>query len=375
MRIGIDARFVGPQGTGLGKYTEKLITNLAKLDNKNKYFIFLGKNNWDFLRLEKFDNFEKVLADIQWYTLEEQIKLPKIFSKANLDLLHVPHFNAPIFYKGKMIVTIHDLIHHNFKEQTTTTRNPLLFQIKRLGYKAIIFIAVQKSAKIIVPSNFVKKEVTRTFRLSSSKVIVTYEAAEEEYFKNIQLSAPSSSRLLEKYQIKEPYVIYSGNAYPHKNLTKLLDAIYLLNNVNLVLVCPRDVFANRLENEISARHLENKVTVLGYQPPGVLSQFYRFAKAYVFPSLSEGFGIPGLNAMASGIPTVASSIPTLEEIYGEAALYFDPQNPYDIADKIKQIFAYPKLRSKLITAGSEQVKKYSWRKMAQQTLSIYQHLK
>src|SRR3989304_10007166 len=108
MNIGIDARFVGPEGTGLGKYTEKLITNLALLDDKNKYYIFLRKQNWDFLHLEKFTNFEKVLADTPWYTLQEQIKLPKIYQNCNLDLLHVPHFNAPIFYKGKMIVTIHD---------------------------------------------------------------------------------------------------------------------------------------------------------------------------------------------------------------------------------------------------------------------------
>src|SRR3989344_5502456 len=374
MKIGIDARFVGPQGTGLGKYTEKLIINLANIDSENKYSIFLRKDNWNYLDLKKFNNFEKVPADIPWYTLEEQLKLPKIFEKSNLDLLHVPHFNAPIFYKGKMVMTIHDLIHHSFKEQTATTRNPFIFHIKRLGYKAVIFLAVRKSAKIMVPSNFVKKEVTGTFKLSSSKVVVTYEAAEEEYFKNIQLSESTYQRLLEKYQIKNPFIIYVGNAYPHKNLARLLDAVYLLKNINLLVACPRDVFAGRLLNDVKQRQLGNRVVILPFMPPKILSQLFRKAKAYVFPSLSEGFGIPGLNAMAAGIPVIASSIPTLEEVYGEAALYFDPQNPYDIADKIKQVFAYPKLRSKLITAGADQVKKYSWRKMAQETMKVYQEV-
>ena len=131
MKIGIDARFVGPQGTGLGKYTEKLIISLGKIDNKNQYIIFLGKNNWDYLKLK--NNFKKVLSDIPWYSILEQIKLPSIFKKQDLDLLHVTHFNVPIAYHGKFIVTIHDLIHHQFSESASTTKNPIVFKIKRFA--------------------------------------------------------------------------------------------------------------------------------------------------------------------------------------------------------------------------------------------------
>ena len=137
MKIGIDARFVGPEGTGIGKYTEKLIENLQKIDTKNQYAIFLKESNWNYLKnLSK--NFRKVLADVSWYSLEEQIRMPTIYSREKFDLLHVPHFNVPILYRGKFIVTIHDLIRQQFSETSATTRNALTFRIKKLFPEVVI---------------------------------------------------------------------------------------------------------------------------------------------------------------------------------------------------------------------------------------------
>src|SRR3990167_8732868 len=259
LRIGIDARFAGPEGTGLGKYTEKLILNLAKIDKKNEYSIFLRRKNWDFFKLPQ--NFKKIPADIKWYSSEEQLKLSGIFSKEKLDLLHVPHFNVPVLYTGKFVVTIHDLIHHQFYEQSASTKNFLLFKIKRAAYKTIIYSAVRRASKIIVPSHFVKKQVVETFKINPDRMEVTYEAAEEEYFGKISNSKIQISNLLKKYNIKSPYIIYVGNAYPHKNLERLLDAFKILIThystliTNLVIVCPRDVFSERLNPEIAKRDL------------------------------------------------------------------------------------------------------------------------
>jgi len=164
MKIGIDARFVGPQGTGLGKYTEKLIENLEKIDTRNQFYIFLRQSNWSFLKLTG-GNFTKVLADVPWYSLEEQIKMAGIYKSKHLDLLHVPHFNVPILYNLVFIVTIHDLIHHKFSQESTTTKNPFIFKIKRFAYKRIITHAVTKSKKIFVPSNYVKEEIINNFNL------------------------------------------------------------------------------------------------------------------------------------------------------------------------------------------------------------------
>src|SRR3989344_1426451 len=376
LRIGIDARFVGPEGTGLGKYTEKLILNLAKLDKKNEYSIFLRSENWSFLKLP--NNFKKVLADIKWYSTEEQLKLSGIFSKEKLNLLHVPHFNVPILYKGKFVVTIHDLIHHQFSEQSASTKNFLMFKIKRTAYKTIIYSAVRRAAKIIVPSNFVKKQVISAFKINPEKIIVTHEAAEEEYFGQLKNSKLKTQNLLKKLKINTPYIIYGGNAYPHKNLERLLDAFKILINhhstrvTNLVIVCPRDVFSERLNAEIAKRDLESQVALCGYLESKDLKLLFDYAKAYVFPSLSEGFGIPGLNAMAANIPVVCSDIPTLQEIYQDAALYFDPGNSGDIADKIKKILEDQKTRAILVKKGMGQVGKYSWQKMARETLDVYE---
>lgn len=369
MRVGIDARFVGPQGTGLGKYTEKLIVNLAKIDGKSSYFIFLKKSNWDYLKLPK--NFTKVLADIPWYSLEEQYKMPAIFSTQNLDLLHVPHFNVPISLKGKFIVTIHDLIHHKFS-QYATTKNPIIFKLKRFAYKKVITHAVIKSAKILTPSNYVKDEIVKIFEINPDKIVVAYEAAEEEYFTR-QPGNPDT---------RQPTLIYVGNAYPHKNLERLLDAIKILNEnstslpshkpINLVIVCPRDVFSQRLNHQIRERNLTKFVEVKGYLPTKSLIRLFAKATAYVSPSLSEGFGIPGLNAMAAGLPVVCSNMPTLKEVYGDAALYFNPYEAQDIAAKIAKVITDKKTKSDLIKQGREQVKKYSWQKMARQTFKVYE---
>ena len=358
MRIGIDARFVGPEGTGLGKYTEKLILNLAKIDKKNEYFIFLRKENWQFLKLSS-KNFHKILANVPWYTIQEQAKLPFIFAKSNLDLLHVPHFNVPFLYNGRLIITVHDLIHHQFEQESATTRNFFIFKLKRIGYKLIITNAIKKAAKIITPSNFVKSQIVKTFRVDPSKIVVTYEAAEEEYFRNSKLPE------------KELFLVYVGNIYPHKNLNRLLDALAILKNVKLTIVCPRDVFTKRLEGEIKNRGLDSKVKMLGYQNPKDLADLFKKATAYVFPSLSEGFGIPGLNAMVTGLPVICSNIPTLKEVYQDAALYFDPNDPKDIAIKINEVLTDKKTRTVLVEKGKEQVKKYSWQKMAKETLDVY----
>lgn len=364
LRIGIDARFIGPNGTGLGKYTEKLIENLQKIDTQNHYIIFLKAENWQYLKI-KNKNFEKKLADVPWYSVQEQIKMPAIFKAANLDVLHVPHFNVPYLYRKKFVVTIHDLIHHHFSQESATTKNPLIFKLKRLGYKTIIANAVSKSSKIITPSKFVKDEILKTFKVKPEKIKVTYEAAEEEYF---QSKHPISSNKT---------ILYVGNAYPHKNLNRLLDAVKFLasksqfRDLKLIIVCPRDVFWQRLHKEIVERNLENAVEMKGYLGANELSNLFQKSTAYVFPSLSEGFGIPGLNAMAAGLPLVSSNIPTLREIYGSAAIFFDPKDPKDIAEKISLTISSSKFRNDLIKKGQKQVKKYSWRKMAKETLEVY----
>ncbi len=173
MKILIDARLYGPKHTGNGRYTMNLVENLIKIDNKNQYTILLRKE--DFNTLSFPSNWKKVLADFKHYSFEEQFKLPFILWKNKPDIVHFPHFNVPLLYFGKYIVTIHDLIMHKFTGGEATTRPFPIYQIWRLGYYIAFAKAVYGSIKIIVPSNAVKDEVSSFYKINKDKIVVTYE--------------------------------------------------------------------------------------------------------------------------------------------------------------------------------------------------------
>lgn len=173
MKIVIDARLYGPKDTGIGRYTQKLIENLVKIDSKNNYVILLRKDNYEKLKFP--NNWTKVLADIKHYSFEEQFKIPFILNKIKPDLVHFPHFNVPILYFGRFIVTIHDLIMHKFTDGTATTRKFPIYQIWRLGYHIAFIKAIFGSKKIITPSITVKNEIVDYYKINPKKVEVTYE--------------------------------------------------------------------------------------------------------------------------------------------------------------------------------------------------------
>lgn len=173
IKILIDARLWGPKNTGNGRYTKELVENLSKIDSRNEYLIFLRRNVIEDINLPK--NFTKVLTDFKHYSFVEQLKLPFIINKFKPDLVHFPHFNVPIFYFGKYIVTIHDLIMHKYKGGSATTRKFPIYQIWRLGYYLSFVKAIFGSVKIIVPSNYVKNEIVNFYQINPEKIEVTYE--------------------------------------------------------------------------------------------------------------------------------------------------------------------------------------------------------
>lgn len=173
MKILIDARLYGPKDTGIGRYTQKLVENLVKIDAKNKYLILLRKSDYESLKFP--ENWTKVLADFKHYTFEEQFKMPLLLLKLNAELVHFPHFNVPILFFGKYLVTIHDLIMHKFTNGSATTRKFPIYQIWRLGYHIAFAKAVYGSKKIIVPAISIKNDVVNFYKINPKKVEVTYE--------------------------------------------------------------------------------------------------------------------------------------------------------------------------------------------------------
>jgi len=379
MRIGIDARFFGSIGKGLGRYTQKLIENLGKIsaqggpasdwDKENQYFIFLRKENWEEYQ-PSGKNFTKVLANIPWYGIREQLQLPGILKKHNLDLVHFPHFNVPIFWKGKFVVTIHDLILFHYPTRRASTLSPLLYFIKKTAYKKIIKNAIQKAQKIIAVSKHTQKDIIEHFHVPEEKVFVTYEAVDIA-----STPAKDTARnILKKYGIIKPYILYVGNAYPHKNLERLVlvfrEVARKHPHLHLVLVGKEDYFYKKLKKFVRDNWVK-QIAFTDFVPDEDLGAVYREALLYVFPSLYEGFGLPPLEAMARNLPVVSSNASCLPEVLGNAACYFDPNALGEIAEAVEKVATDNELRKKLIAAGQEQIKKYSWEKMARETLEIY----
>ncbi|HPX94117.1 MAG TPA: glycosyltransferase family 1 protein [Candidatus Moranbacteria bacterium] len=374
MLIGIDARFYGSIGKGLGRYTQKLVEYLEKVDEKNQYIVFLRKENFEEYQ-PKNKNFRKELADYRWYSFAEQIFFPFKLRKYKFDLVHFPHFNVPLLYRKKFVLTIHDLILIHFPTVRATTLSPIFYWMKFFAYKCVIKSAIKRSQKIFAVSKFTKKDILETYKkIPEEKICVTYEACE----KNSALENKNADNVLKKYGIMKPYIIYIGNVYPHKNPKRLVLAFKKLRekrkDISLVFVGGEDYFYSRLRDYVRENEVEN-IVFAGFVPDNDLDFLMSGSEAYIRPSLYEGFELPPLEAMSKGIPVLSSNHSCALEILGGSALYFDGKNVDDIADSVWKILTDEKLRENLIQKGYDQIKKYSWEGMAKKTLEVYNSLK
>lgn len=370
MRIAIDARMYGD--FGIGRYNKNLIYHLQKIDSINEYFILHTQKDFDEYQYTK--NFKKVLADFHWYGLAEQIKLPKVLNEIKPDLVHFPHFNVPVFYKGNFVVTIHDLTHQYFTMKRATTHGSLMYFIKQKGYKSVFKNAITKASKIITPSMYVKNLVIKEYPVSEKKIVVTYEAVEDKIIDLAKKIKKEQVKIvLDKFSIKSPYLFYIGNAHPHKNVEGLIKSFLSLRKdyqyLQLVLAGEDSYFWPRIKSEF-----QNKdIIYTGHITDEELVALYKNSQVLVMPSYEEGFGIPLLEAMSCQTAVVSSNAASLPEVGGDAALYFDPKNKDDIARKIIQVLNSEKLRNELIAKGQERAKEFSWQKLAEETQEVYLH--
>jgi len=371
MKIAIDARLYGLENTGIGRYTMGLIRGLAQIDKKNSYFILLREKYFRSLNLPA--NWQKVKAKFRHYSFAEQYKLPKLLKDLRVDLTHFVHFNVPVTYKDPFVVTIHDLLMHRQKGLAATTLPAPIYFLKRMGYKHVFKAAVNNSTKIVVPSKAVKEEIEKYYKMPEEKVVVTYEGVDA-------LPVPGGDKkILEKFKLTSgEYFIYTGNAYPHKNLDRAIEAMLLLNQrsdkkYEFVVVCARNVFVQRLEKTISRLKAEGFVKNLGFVPDSELGTLYKNSVAFVYPTLSEGFGLPGLEAILSGTLPIVSDIPVLKETYKDNAVYFNPYDFSSIEKAMEEVLSMDAdTRTNFISKAQEFAKGYSWDKMAQETLRVYE---
>lgn len=358
----IDARFWGIKHTGIGRYVQNLISHLPDSGDITVVLIV----HPDQANEPQLAGYRKIIARHHPYSLSAQLEMLVILAKLRPRLLHVPHFTIPVFWPGKMIITIHDLIKHLSRGPETSTRSPGIYWFKYLIYRLLVSFALVRASHILVPAQYWKSYLQRHFHIQPDKITVTYEGVSPVFFQDPQLTLD-----LPDYR---PFVIHVGNVYPHKNIPTLLSAIKLLQGeVLLIMVCARSVFSGRISALISNSGIEKWVKFVGSVDDAQLTYYLKSSLALVFPSFIEGFGLPGLEAMAAGTAVVAADASCLPEIYGPAALYFDPNSPKELAQKINSLLTHPRIRQHLISKGKSQVRKYSWTKMAQKTWSIYLH--
>jgi len=385
--IGIDARFYGPLGKGLGRYTQEIVDNVIAISTNDlvDFVIFLSPDNFDEFICPNL-NVRKELIKSRWYSLSEQFEVPYKWWRAKIDLMHFPHFNVPFIKIGLFTVTVHDLILTKFPTHRASTLHPIIYWLKDKAYRLIISSAIKFASQIITVSEFTKNDITNQFKVSSDKITVTYEGVANLAKGNDSLFVAKldNKKTLGLYNIRCPFLLYVGNAYPHKNLEGLVLAFSKLHakhpDLRLVLVGKEDYFYNRVKEVAKSNNLWQKenlnspVVFTGYVPDVDLEALFQEATVYVFPSLYEGFGLPPLEAMAHSCPVVSSNRASMPEILGDAALYFDPENKDEMISVIETVVNNSSEREKLIALGHVQIKKYSWWECANTTYEIYNQI-
>jgi glycosyltransferase involved in cell wall biosynthesis len=343
-KIGIDARMW--DHPGIGRYLRELTGALHAEPFEHEIALIAGRS--------------------PIYSLAEQWEVP--WRARNADLLHVPHFNIPVLFGGRLVVTIHDLTYFHAPD-VSASRFAKPYVTWLLG-------AVRRNARaVLTVSEYTKRDLLEHFPgIRAESVFVTHEAAAPEFRK---LADPEAlARIAAKYSLRQPFVLFVGSLKKHKNVPALIEAVGRLRRAKgipheLVLTGKRGSADGELTALIDrspfVRHLGEAE---GHDLPGL----YNLAEVFVLPSFREGFGLPVLEAMACGTPVIASDRTSLPEVAGEAGLLFDPDHIDALESVLYNVLNNKELQKKMSQNGIEQAKKFSWQKTAQETLDVYRQV-
>lgn len=360
LRIVIDAR---NRRSSTGRYSDRLLENLQNIDQENEYIILVDpKDSWK-PRAKNFDTKKCRYKQFSFNPLD-QIGFAFQLYRLQPNLVHFTMTQQPVLYFGKIITTTHDL---TMLRHTRPSRFPgWLHRIGMSFYKFLFWWSHLKSNKIIVPSQYVADDLAKHQPSVAKKIEVIYEAADP----------PLKVKPESVKGVKKPFIFHVGAPYPHKNIHRLIEAFDVIKEKHpgLQLVLPgrmKDQFKKDFDSWVKKSEEKKSIIAPGFVSDAELKWLYENAEAYVLPSLSEGFGLPGLEAMAHDCPLISSDATCLPEIYGEAAQYFHPRDIFDLASAVDKVISNKKRQSQLVKKGQKQLAKYSWRQMGKQTLAEY----
>lgn len=359
MKIAIDAR---EYATSTGYYVKWLIEGLKKTDKTNQYIILMKPKDAE--TFKSTENFKAVPTSYKEFTFGEQLGYLRQIMKLKPDLVHFPAVQQPILYPGKVVTTFQDLTTIRFRNPT---KNPIVFWLKLQVYKFVNWYVARKSLHILTPTEFVRNDVANYTKVPLSKITATHEAiaipedATEEPIKDL---------------VDKQFIMYVGRPQPHKNLHRLMEAhAQLLKkhpNLILVLAGKKDKMYDSYTKLAEKLGTTDRIMFPGWVTDGQKRWLMTHTAVFVAASLSEGFFISGIDAMWCGTPVASSNASCLPEVHADAAHYFDPYDVDEMARAIDEVMTDDNLRKKLVTAGYENIKRFSWDKMARQTLEVYE---
>ena len=365
MRIGINGRFLIAKRTGVQRAAYNLIKTLVEVDRDNEYIIFTGKEQqgspeWNYPNVTVVGD-DLIPSESIRNHIWEQVRLPRLAAKYKIDILHSPANVAPLFYRGKSIIHIHDLCF---------VVNPQWYSFAfRTLYNLIIPQLAKRATKVVTNSNNSKNDLLQFFRLPAEKVSLVYWAVDDVF------SLPPTQEVKDNRYMEEDYILYVGSLEPRKNINILIEAYEKLRHeypaikTKLILIGGESpLFASV---QLKAREFRDDVIFKGFVTDLELGEFYRRAKLVAYPSLYEGFGLPPLEAMASGVPVITSSTSSIPEVVGKAAFLIDPKNREQLTKAMHRVLTDRTLRESMIKAGSQRVLRFNWYRVARGVLAVY----
>ena len=369
LRIVIDVRHI--RDFGIGTYIRNLIRALAEIDAENQYL--LASDNPDEPELSGLPgNFEFAVYHPPKRRIWEHFSYGWFLRSLAPDLIHMPLNQTPFFMPQPYVVTIHDVSSFLFGSHSGMRENIRLYGFRR---------GLLRSSCVIAVSDATKRDVENLLGVPGERIRQVYSAPDPRFFGPDGVGEEEMQQVLERYQIQQPFLLYAGRIRPHKNLPRLIEAFAVVRNQlenhpvykDLRLIIIGDEISKHPEVRRSVVQTRNQhvVRFLGFIPFETLKIFYAAAHAFVFPSLYEGFGLPPLEAMATGTPVVTSNVSSLPEVVGEAAMVVNPENVFDMARGIREILTDEQLRTRLIAAGAEQARRFNWRRTAENVLEVY----
>jgi glycosyltransferase involved in cell wall biosynthesis len=374
LTIAIDARWIFKRLSGVGVYARNLIRHISLLDRRNRYILLFDDRELMERELRETgagnrDNFSAELLPYSVFSFRSQLRLPRRLKKLGVDVFHSPNFMIPLGKSDtKRIVTIHDLIPFLFPQYTGRSKKTRFFPL----YKRIMKRVARRADAILADSDCTREDIVSSLNTSPDKVHTVHLAVDQMFS-----PGPATGILKGKFGISGKLLLCVGRQDPYKNLIAAVKAFRLVVEKNkgldcqMLIVGERDPRYPEVARYVTQESLSGKVAMTDYLSDEDLVAAYREADLLVHLSLYEGFGLPPLEAMACGTPVVSSDRASLPEVLGDAAVFADPHDPSDAAEKIIMVLTDDRLRHQLISKGTDQAAKYTWKATASRVIEIY----